>query len=582
MDVYIGFVDSCAQWYSEAKRRPCCKLSAVLKASAGLGEFGSWALSAQPLLALVAFAMAAPSSHSMEDIASHYADKLAQDFDHRRTLKSVMQRLRKTPLRVGTACSGTDGIIKWLAKLNGAMQSWGVLPMAACFFYFAFACEFDMDILKFHTKQFGSSVPLFTDISDLGNANGAFEHHSTSPMLVPWVALLIAGFSCKDVSVQSTNKRDRRDVIRTGMHSTGTTWHGVLHYLANNRPWVCLAENVEGLLSQVGVMHEQVEALGYKLHTLRLNAEDFCLPQKRPRVYFIIVHRLYDDFPLATVWQIVELLRTPPLDIHTILASSSTGLGDDSAASSCVGEFGSFGEGNSGNSTGQQRQRSCRKVGAKWFEQHRALFNQAGLPFVVPTDSELGGCASDGFLSLSLRERSIVQYWTLHGVSEGFLDVSESLERFQPIHADCISCITTSAVHYNFSAGKKLGLPALWNLQGLDWNLWDNLHQYPNGLLKKLVGNSFSIPTMGAVFLALLLSLRWPRSEQEAFLWMTGGIPRDPSSPPSSSDEEADADVGEPGSLSEGVDADEGMHVVEFACSGVGELGVLADMASLC
>ena len=41
---------------------------------------------------------------------------------------------------------------------------------------------------------------------------------------------------------------------------------------------------------------------------------------------------------------------------------------------------------------------------------------------------------------------------------------------------------------------------------------------------------------------ALLLSLRWPRSEQEAFLWMTGGIPRDPSSPPSSSDEEADAD----------------------------------------
>ena len=63
---------------------------------------------------------------------------------------------------------------------------------------------------------------------------------------------------------------------------------------------------------------------------------------------------------------------------------------------------------------------------------------------------------------------------------------------------------------------------------------------------------------------------------------MTGGIPRDPSSPPSSSDEEADADVGEPGSLSEGVDADEGMHVVEFACSGVGELGVLADMASLC
>jgi site-specific DNA-cytosine methylase len=518
----------------------------------------------------------------MEDIASHYADKLAQDVDHRHTLQNMMQGLRKTPLRLGTACSGTDGIIKWLAKFNGAMRSLGFLPMAACFFYFAFACEFDTEILKFHTDQFGSSVPLFTDICDLGNASGAFEHHSTSPMLVPWVALLIAGFSCKDVSVQNTHKRDRRDVIRTGKHSTGTTWHGILRYLANNRLWVCLAENVEGLWSQVGVMREQVEALGYKLHTLRLNAEDFCLPQKRPRIYFIIVHSSYDDFPLATIWQIVELLKTPPLDIHTILASSSAGLGDDAAASSCVGEFGSFGKGDSGSSTAQQRQHSRRKVGEKWFEQHRALFNQAGLPFVVPTDSELGSCASDGFLSLSLRERSIVQYWTLHGCSEGFLDVSESLERFQPIYEDGISCITTSAVHYNFYEEEKLGLPALWNLQGLDWNLWDNLHQYFNVLLKKLVGNSFSIPNMGAVVLALLLSLRWPPSEQEAFLWMTGGIPRDPSSPPVSSDEEADADMGEPGSLSGGVDADEDAHVVEFGCSGVGEFEVLADMGSLC
>ena len=171
--------------------------------------------------------MASPSSHTMADIASHYADKLVQDDDHCRKLKQVMQSMGGAPLSMGTACSGTDGIIKWLGKFNDAMRSLGLLPLAACFFYFAFACESDSETIKFHTDQFGTSQPLFTDIGQLSNGSGAWEHHSAAAMLVPWVALLITGFSCKDVSQQSNYKRERSDVIRTSKHSTGATWYGV-------------------------------------------------------------------------------------------------------------------------------------------------------------------------------------------------------------------------------------------------------------------------------------------------------------------------------------------------------------------
>ena len=477
----------------------------------------------------------------MRDVASHYANKLLQDDSHFLTLKGVMRSMLKSPLRVATACSGTDGIIKWLGVFSCVLGSLGVLPPVGSFFDFLFACEFDKDIYKFHTDQFGSSVSLFQDIRDLGQEFGAFEVHSGALLLVPWVSLFICGFSCKDVSIQSSRKRERSDTIRTGMHSTGSTWHGVLDYLANNRPWVCLCENVEGLLSHLDDMQKQVAAVGYQLRSIRLNADQFCLPQKRPRVFLIITVSGY-DFPWAEFCKTIDFLKTPPLDIRTVLASSR--------GTSCgVEEFGSSGIEEPGDAPPRRSKTNGKGPGEKWIAQHQAIFEAAGLPFVIPTDDELGSCASAGMKSLTLRERSIVEYWLSNGCTEGFLDVSESLDRFQPIHADRISCITCSSVHYDFGVDELLSLPAQWNLQGLDWNSWENLARYPYRLLKTLVGNSFSVPNMAAVVLALLLSLQWPRSEQEQLIWMKRGIPREPA-PPSP-------------------DIEDDTKIFEFGCSGV-------------
>jgi len=93
--------------------------------------------------------------------------------------------------------------------------------------------------------------------------------------------------------------------------------------------------------------------------------------------------------------------------------------------------------------------------------------NRFSATLTCPSSSpqtELGTTAPDGALALSLRERSIVQFWTLRGHVSGFLDLSEALERFQPIHETCLSCITTSATHFDFVEQNTVPLRALWEV----------------------------------------------------------------------------------------------------------------------
>jgi len=366
---------------------------------------------------------------------------------------------------------------------------------------------------------------MFRDVSDLGNPMVAQDLKTSITTMIPWACLIIAGFSCKDASLQNARKRHYSDVIRTGARSTGSIWHGLLAYLDSVRPWAMLAENVEGLMSQVPIMKEQVENLGYLFHVLRLNAQDFCLPQKRPRIFFVIVMDIGEAIRFNDINVIVSMLRTQPLDIRGILEKAghtrpADAMGaDDEAAPR-----------RSGVRVSRDR------VGARdeWVNRHREIFRDYDLPFVVPTDQELGTTAPDGVLELPLRERSIVQFWTLRGCVSGFLDVSEGLERHQAVHEDCLSCITTSAAHFDFVEQKMVPLRALWDVQGLDWDAWTDLERYSPRLIKDLLANAFSIPTIAAVLIAMFTVLPWPLSEQEQLVWMKRGASRPPPTPPDS------------------------------------------------
>ena len=475
----------------------------------------------------VAPAMAPPPSPTMNDVLRHYLHRIEQHDHLLHALENRMRIFWDRPLSIATACSGTDAVIKLMLRLDDVMQELCGQRTFATFFSQAFACESDDAKINFHSDQFGRSGVMFRDVCDLGNPMGAEDVYTSITTLIPWACLIIAGFSCKDASLQNARKRYYSDVIQTGERSTGSTWHGLLDYLDSVHPWAMLAENVEGLMSQVPIMKQQVENLGYLFHVMRLNAQDFCLPQKRPRVFFLIVRNIGEAVQFDRIDGIVSMLQTtPPLDIrkileragHTQTPSLTRADGDAAPRRSGV-------------------RASRNQVGARdeWVKRHREIFRENGLAFVIPTDQELGATAPDGVLALPLRERSIVQFWTLRGCVSGFLDVSEGLERFQAVHEDCLSCITTSASHFDFVEQKTVPLRALWDVQGLDWDAWTDLGRYHPRFLKDLAANAFSMPTVAAVLLAMLIVLPWPSSADEQDIWTRRGASGPPPTPLDSS-----------------------------------------------
>ena len=484
-------------------------------------------------------AVASPASHTMRDVMRHFLHQIAQSDDHFDKLANRMRNFWARPLLMATACSGTDAVVKLMSEWDGVMRDLLGLKESkrsamAPFFSQVFACESDDDKINFHSDQFGRLGVMFRDVRDLGNPMGASDVHTGIMTMIPWACLIIAGFSCKDASMQNARKRHYSDVIRTGARSTGSTWHGLLAYLDSVRPWAMLAENVEGLMSQVPIMKQQVESLGYLFHVLRLNAQDFCLPQKRPRVFFVIVMDIGEAIRFNDIDVIVSMLRTMPLDIRGILEKA--GHTQPADAMRADGDA-------APRRSGVRVSRN--QIGARdeWVNRHREIFRDLDLSFVIPTDQELGTTAPDGVLELPLRERSIVQFWTLQGCVSGFLDVSESLERRQAVHENCLSCITTSATHFDFVEQKTVPLRALWDVQGLDWDAWTDLEQYNPRLIKDLLANAFSIPTIASVLIAMFTVLPWPSSAQEQEVWMRRGASGPPPTPPGSSSQSESAGV---------------------------------------
>ncbi|MYD74833.1 MAG: DNA cytosine methyltransferase [Chloroflexi bacterium] len=98
------------------------------------------------------------------------------------------------------------------------------------------------------------------------------------------LTVLIGGPPCQDFSIN--NHRRGQDDRRAGL---------VQHYLsmvAGLRPRFVLMENVTGLLSANGghwveVVYESLSGLGYQVDHRILSSEDYGVPQRRRRVFFI-------------------------------------------------------------------------------------------------------------------------------------------------------------------------------------------------------------------------------------------------------------------------------------------------------
>merc|ERR1719491_653500 len=129
---------------------------------------------------------------------------------------------------------------------------------------------------------------LFDDVTTLGGKQ-ALDVISGEKRDVPGNAdVIIAGFSCKDLSGMNRNRKSLED-----MGQSGQTLQGCLDYVASYRPKAVIFENVRNIcarsqetdLRQVDLVMVALRRLGYHAGWKFLDTCNFYLPQSRARVW---------------------------------------------------------------------------------------------------------------------------------------------------------------------------------------------------------------------------------------------------------------------------------------------------------
>lgn len=176
-----------------------------------------------------------PTQGIVEGIISTQVSKLGK------LLTSALaddKSLLKFPLRLQTACSGTDapsialGLVQEsLSKLTDSRS-------------FEYSHEMSCEIEPFKQAYIGRNfpgVPLFPDITKLTASPEVVDVYGR-PQTIPDGNLFVAGTSCKDFSMLKT--RDRLDIEDKG--TSGETFLAAVEFLEIKQPPVAIFENVDG------------------------------------------------------------------------------------------------------------------------------------------------------------------------------------------------------------------------------------------------------------------------------------------------------------------------------------------------
>ena len=265
-----------------------------------------------------------PKTPLLTDVAQFYLDIMRPD--HRAQLEKAGARATAEgrPVRIGTACSGTESpIVVFRALAN---------VLAGVMFEHVFSCEvcpkkrawiyenFDVPLV-FHDirryinnyintsmqKQIKHRICSFSNKykykksthesvvikigRDLCN-EFAFDAKSGEFRAVPAVDIFIAGFVCKSVSSQNQLRCLAKDCIRAGSGLTGGTFKGVVDYVLEKKPAVVILENVIGLTSSnqggravINDVADKFTEIDYAFAYRLLNTSSYLLPHRRNRCW---------------------------------------------------------------------------------------------------------------------------------------------------------------------------------------------------------------------------------------------------------------------------------------------------------
>jgi len=226
----------------------------------------------------------ADAPRTLPDMMSKMLTKLTQMPFARGQLPKVL--LQKQVLRVGTMCSGTDSpalVTKALQKALASMSGSGDHVS----FEHVFSVEFDPAKQEFLKANFPNCPHLFQDCKQMGRKR-AFDVLTGEPQQIPGgLDVLVAGFSCKDLSMMNSYRKTLSE-----MGSSGSTLRGCLDYAERYRPRLILLENVWAIAKantcgfrQVDLVMEGLKARGYAAGYKLMNTCDYYLPQIRHRIW---------------------------------------------------------------------------------------------------------------------------------------------------------------------------------------------------------------------------------------------------------------------------------------------------------
>jgi len=474
------------------------------------------------------------------------------------TVASVASESGTGKLRLGSICSGSGGgeigmqvILRVLGMLLPEQATVG--GAAAGDAERSVECAFYCEYIKTKADWMRANLnppAIFANAGYMGDAK-TLDLLSNSFKSIPVFELLLAGFSCKDLSILNNDRTSKSPEIEQVLRkcfvmsesevdamvkdkkssTTAVTLSGVLRYIGPYKPRRFVLENVKALAKIIRMIQEVLAPKGYITAWIETCPSDLGMPVTRPRVYMV------GKFDPSQVWlAYVGASFSSGFEslakqlVHRVLVSSRISIEnflfamDDPTMEYWMEQKGL---GSALRGVILRGEDDPINVEVAWETRHCQIFIDASIP--RPSSKQMDDwikpyCKTkfqlDMFMAMPRRCQEIVCFEFKQHVRANpsqvplARDVSQSLW-CQGNFVDKVSCLTGSSDHWLFEVktGRKsemlfrrlLGEEAM-SLQGL------TRHNFPfmrskgitNHFLMDLAGNAFCVPCLNLALFCLL------------------------------------------------------------------------------
>jgi len=183
--------------------------------------------------------------------------------------------------------------------INGVFEERGVLEQGFCEGYNeVLAAEIHPDKRDFLKRQFQMQM-LIHDVKDMPSLSRVYNDITKKLDFIPSAEIAGGGFSCTDLTKQSSKRSENKGIVRAEGGKSGTTFKPIKDYIIAKRPFISYLENVpelkqtywvyENKTSDMEYVTECFEEHGFTVITYDMDASRYGSPKDLERVWFLII-----------------------------------------------------------------------------------------------------------------------------------------------------------------------------------------------------------------------------------------------------------------------------------------------------